>query len=78
MSKTETIARAILREVRANPNITIQSLEEQLEYNDVGGWLDVPEVLQGNNGTWAGAMALVIHTLKQENHHGDTIAIKHA
>jgi hypothetical protein len=56
-------AAAITRAARANPNITAQSLEDELERGDIDGWTAIVARHNLTFSEWSGAMERAIEIL---------------
>jgi hypothetical protein len=51
---------AIIRAAKANPNITVASLQDELERGDIGGWMKIAQLWDMNFSQWSGAMERAI------------------
>ena len=57
---------AIIRAAKANPNITVASLQDELERGDIGGWLKIAERWNMTFSQWSGAMERAIDVMTVE------------
>lgn len=53
-------AAAIVGAVEANPRISIESMEDDLRFGDISGWLSLPAVTCCNLSEWSAAMSRAI------------------
>ena len=54
---------AIVGAVEANPRISLESMEDDVRFGDISGWLNIPAVTCCSRAEWKAAMSRAIRRL---------------
>ena len=66
LTSVDLAAAAIIRAAKANPNITVSGLQDEMERGDIDGWMTIVNRHNLSFAGWTAAMEIAIARLDQQ------------